>query len=163
MTAPFTDLISTTAGATHRSRTPPTTLSIRRLNLMRIGYALLAFGLAATKWPVIPNAASLPAFEGAVAALLTAMSLLAFLGLRYPVKLLPILIFESAWKLIWLAVVALPHLVAGDLSADLERLLFSVSFVVVILAVTPWDYVWKAYVRAPGEPWRGSQAAETPA
>jgi hypothetical protein len=22
------------------------------------------------------------------------------------------------------------------------------------LAVTPWDYVWQRYVKAPGEPWR---------
>lgn len=138
-------------------------LSVRRLNLMRVGYAVMAFGLAATKWPVIPDAASLPIFEGVVAALLTAMSLLAFLGLRYPVKLLPLLVFESAWKLIWLAVVAVPHLVAGDMSAELDRLLSSVSVVVVILAVTPWDYARKTYVRAPGDPWRRSPALETPA
>ena len=121
----------------------------------------MAVGLAATKWPVLPDAASLPIFEGVVVALLTAMSLLAFLGLRYPVKLLPLLIFESAWKLIWLAVVAGPHLVAGDMSADMGRMLFNVSLVVVILAVTPWDYVWKAYVRAPGDPWRRSTSTET--
>ena len=30
----------------------------------------------------------------------------------------------------------------------------SISLVVVILAVTPWDYVWKTYVGAPGDPWR---------
>ena len=138
-------------------------LSIRRLNLMRVGYAVMAIGLAATKWPVIPNAASLPVFEGVVAALLTAMSLLAFLGLRYPVKLLPLLVFESAWKLIWLAVVAAPHLVGGDMNAELDRLLSNVSVVVVILAVTPWDYSWKTYVRAPGDPWRRSPARETPA
>jgi hypothetical protein len=26
--------------------------------------------------------------------------------------------------------------------------------VVVILAVTPWHYVWQRYARAPGAPWR---------
>ena len=26
--------------------------------------------------------------------------------------------------------------------------------VVVILAVTPWRYVWQRYVTAPGDPWR---------
>ena len=36
------------------------------------------------------------------------MSLLAFLGLRYPVKLLPLLLFESAWKLLWLTDGLLP-------------------------------------------------------
>ena len=42
--------------------------------------------------------------------ILLAMSVLAFLGLRYPVKMLPILLFESMWKLTWLAVIALPQL-----------------------------------------------------
>ena len=47
--------------------------------------------------------------------LLTAMSLLAFLGLSYPVKLLPVLLFEAAWKILWLALVALPRTISGDL------------------------------------------------
>ncbi len=32
--------------------------------------------------------------------------------------------------------------------------IFSCSFVVVILAVTPWGYVWRHYVRAKGDRWR---------
>ena len=126
-----------------------------RVSIMRAGYALMAIGLAITKWPIIlGNAASLPVYEGVVAALLTAMSLLAFLGLRYPVRLLPLLIFESAWKLIWLAAIGIPHLVAGDMSPSMNSVLFSVSLVVVIIAVTPWDYAWKQYVKSPGDPWR---------
>ena len=37
-------------------------------------------------------------YEGVTLCLLVAMSLLALLGLRYPVKLLPLLLFESAWS-----------------------------------------------------------------
>jgi hypothetical protein len=125
-----------------------------RLNLMRIGYLVMAVGLALTRWPKIPEAASMPVFEGVVTALLTAMSLLAFLGLRYPIRMLPVLVFESVWKVIWLAAVALPNLAAGDLDAEMGRVLSSVSLVVVILAVTPWDYVVSRYLRAPGDPWR---------
>lgn len=127
-----------------------------RLNVMRVGYLLMAVGLALTKWPLFAQGtvASLPLFEGVVAALLASMSLLAILGLRYPVRMLPLLIFESAWKLIWLAAVAVPHLINGDMSAEMSSLLFSVSFVAVILAVTPWDYVWRRYVTAAGDPWR---------
>jgi hypothetical protein len=44
------------------------------------------------KWPLLPNAASLPLYDGVTLCMLTAMSLLAFLGLRYPVKLLPVLL-----------------------------------------------------------------------
>jgi hypothetical protein len=128
-----------------------------RLNIMRVGYLVMGVGLALVKWPLFfqdGGVASLPVFEGVVAALLTAMSLLAFLGLRYPIQLLPLLVFESLWKLIWLAAVGVPHLMAGDMDPQLSSVFFSVSLVVIILAVTPWDYVWKRYVSAPGAPWR---------
>lgn len=128
-----------------------------RVNIMRIGYLVMGVGLALVKWPLFfqdGGVASLPVFEGVVAALLTAMSLLAFLGLRYPVQLLPLLIFESLWKLIWLATVGIPHLAAGDMDAQMSSVFSSVLLVVIILAVTPWDFVWKRYVRAPGARWR---------
>ena len=162
MTARNVDLVSTSVAATPSGSrtTAPASLPTYRVNIMRLGYGLMAFGIAAAKWPVLPGAASLPVYEGVVAALLTAVSLLAFLGLRYPVKLLPLLVLESAWKLIWLAAVAVPHVAAGDMSDEMGRILFNVSLVVVILAVTPWDYVWKAYVRAPGDPWRRSASTE---
>ena len=92
--------------------------------------------------------------EGVVACLLTAMSLLAFLGLRYPVRMLPILLFEVTWKVIWIAAVALPHLVADDIDAATGEVLFNCSFVVVIIAVIPWRYAWRHYVRTPGDAWR---------
>jgi hypothetical protein len=130
-------------------------LSPRRLNIMRLGYAFMGVGLAIVKWPIlVQNTASLPVFEGVVACLLTAMSLLAFLGLRYPVRLLPILLFEVIWKVIWIAAVALPHLVADDLDTATSAVLFNCSFVVIIIAVIPWPYVWRHYLRAPGDAWR---------
>jgi hypothetical protein len=92
--------------------------------------------------------------EGVVACLLTAMSLLAFLGLRYPVRMLPILLFEVIWKVIWIAAVAVPRLVSDDLNAATREVLFSCSFIVVILAVIPWRYTWTCCVRTPGDAWR---------
>jgi hypothetical protein len=136
---------------------PHVPLSALRLNLMRMGYLVMGVGLAIVKWPVIvSDAASLPVFQGVVAALLTAMSLLALLGVRYPIRMLPILLFESIWKLIWLAVVGIPHLVAGDMEPAMATVLGNVSLVVIILTVTPWDYVWKHYVLADGDRWRSS-------
>ncbi|MFG1621939.1 hypothetical protein [Kribbella sp. NPDC049227] len=130
-------------------------LTTRRLNTMRFGYAFTGVGLAVVKWPVLlQDARSLPVMEGVVVCLLTAMSLLAFLGLRYPVQMLPILLFEAGWKVIWFGVVALPHLIANDLNAAAGDVLFSCSFVVVILAVIPWRYTWQRYVRTPGDAWR---------
>ncbi len=66
------------------------------------------------------------------------MSLLAFHGLRYPAKLLPLLLFESAWKLLWLGLVALPKAIDGNLDQATSDIAFNCSFVVLILAVIPW-------------------------
>jgi hypothetical protein len=130
-------------------------LSTRRLNVMRIGYAFMGVGLALVKWPVLfQNPQTLPVFEGVVACLLTAMSLLAFLGLRYPVRMLPILLFEVIWKVIWIAAVAVPHLLAGDMDDAARKVLVNCSFVVVVIAVSPWRHAWKRYVRTPGDAWR---------
>jgi hypothetical protein len=82
------------------------------------------------------------------------MSILALLGLRYPVKMLPILLFESLWKLTWLGVVALPKLLGGGLDAATTVEFTNILFVVVILAVIPWGYVVRQYLAAPGDRWR---------
>lgn len=129
-------------------------LSTRRLNVMRFGYAFMGVGLVIVRWPRLIDAPSLPLMEGVVTCLLTAMSLLAFLGLRYPMHMVPILLFEVTWKVLWIAAVALPLLVAGDMNAAARELLFSCSFVVVIVAVVPWRYAWRRYVRTPGNAWR---------
>lgn len=144
--------------ATARSASPArddvAELPVWRLRLMRVGYLVMGVGLAVVKWPVvIGHDRSMPLFEGVVAVVLTAMSLLAFLGLRYPVRLLPILLFECAWKLIWLAVVALPAVAAGDVDEATQEVIFSCSLVVIILAVVPWRYVWRQYVTAKGDKW----------
>ncbi len=135
----------------------PTTapdLSLTRLNLMRAGYLLMGVGLVLVKWPLLPEAHTLPLYEGVTLCLLTAMSLLAFLGLRYPVTLLPVLLFESAWKILWLSLVALPTAAAGSLDTATTDVAVNCSLVVVILGVTPWGHVWRTYVRAPGDRWR---------
>jgi hypothetical protein len=115
----------------------------------------MGVGLAVVKWPLIVNYdQSTPVSEGVVAVLLTAMSLLAFLGLRYPVRLLPILLFECLWKVIWLGVVALPAVVAGHVDQALSQVIVNCSLVVIILAVVPWRYVGQRYVAAKGDRWR---------
>src|SRR6478752_6976487 len=120
---------------------------------MRAGFLLMGCGLAWVKWPLLPGAHDLPHYEVVTLCLLTTMSLLAFLGLRYPVKLLPLLLFEAAWKLLWLAVVALPRAATGNLDPATTETVLNCSLVVVILAVIPWRFAWTDYVRAAGDRW----------
>ena len=119
-----------------RTTTTPA-LPLRHLYAMRGGYLLVGVGLALVKWPLLADASTVPLYEGVTVSLLTAVSLLAFLGLRYPVNMLPVLLFESLWKLLWLGLVALPNAVAGTLDQPMTDVLVSCSLIVVIAAVTP--------------------------
>jgi hypothetical protein len=129
-------------------------VSVARLNLMRAGYLLMAAGLVVVKWPHLPEAHTMPLYEGVTLCLLVAVSLLAMLGLRHPVALLPVLVFESVWKLLWLAVVALPRAVSGDLDDAATDVMVNCSLVVLIIAVVPWGHVWRTWLSAPGDRWR---------
>ena len=143
----------TTPQAAGDSKSVGLTLPSFRLNLMRGGYLLMGIGTFIVKGPMLAQVSSLPAIEGAQLCILIALALLAFLGVRYPIGMLPILMFEVLWKVLWLALVAVPLLIANDLNGPTESLLFSILFVIPIIALTPWDYVWKRFVTTDGERW----------
>jgi hypothetical protein len=127
-------------------------VSLWQLNLLRVGYLVMGGGLAVVKWPLLFNHGPWELKEGTVECMLVAMSLLALLGLRYPVRMLPILLFEVSWKLIWLSVVALPLWLDNKLAGDTRAQAGAVLWVVIIIAVIPWRYVLAKYVTAPGDP-----------
>lgn len=132
-------------------------LSLARLHGMRGGYLLMVVGLALVKWSQLPEVHTMPLFEGVTWCLLTAMSLLALLGLRYPVKMLPVLLFETLWKVMWFGVVALPQALDSGLDKAASETVVSCSLVAVIIAVIPWRYAWETFVRTPGDRWHGAR------
>ena len=130
-------------------------VSTFRLYLLRAMYAFTFIGLALARWPEIlspPPGISHP--STVVAMFLGALSLLAVLGIRYPLQMLPLLFFELLWKVMWLVAWGLPLWSAQQLAPDSEQTLISnlVGVVLVPLAI-PWGYVFKQYVKAPGAPW----------
>ena len=129
-------------------------ISLWRLNLLRLGYLVMGVGLAVVKWPALVDHEPWELMEGTVECMLVAMSVLALLGLRHPLRMLPILLFEVGWKLTWLGVVALPLWSDGKLEGATREQAGAVLWVVIIIAVIPWRHVLAQYVMAPGEPWR---------
>lgn len=119
-----------------------------RIHLLRGGYVFMGGGLALVKWPLLPGAHTLPLYEGVTLSLLTAMSLLALAGIRHPLRLLPVLLLEVLWKVIWLGLVALPLALHGDLGPDTTRVLVNCLFVVVVIAAVPWGHVARTYTRS---------------
>lgn len=136
-------------------------VSLPRLYFLRSGYLLMAVGLAVTKWPlVVQHDGPWPLMEGVVTCMLVALSLLSFLGLRYPLQMLPILLFELAWKVIWVTVVALPLWAGNGLDPATLQVFYSCLVVVLVLAVIPWRYVVARYVKKQGDRWRSVPTAE---
>lgn len=132
-----------------------TEISVFRLYLLRAAYLLLSVGLGLTIWPTILDPGhswALP--NGIVASMLGAIGLVALLGLRYPLQMLPLLFFEIAWKAIWLLRVALPLWFAHRIDAATAETVKACLMVAIFPAILPWDHVFRTYVTKAGEPWR---------
>ena len=128
-------------------------VSLLRLNVLRATYLVLVIGLAAMIVPIVIRH-ELTA-RGVIASLLGAVWLLALVGLRYPLQMLPLLMFELAWKTIWLLAFGLPQWSAGRLPPTFaEDFTNIVAGVILMPIVIPWGYVYRHYVRQPATRWR---------
>ncbi|HXF49279.1 MAG TPA: hypothetical protein VNL73_07640 [Verrucomicrobiae bacterium] len=134
----------------------PDDVSTFRLYLLRAMYLLIIVGLGFTIWPgVIRHAESTPWANGVVSSLLAGVSVLALLGLRYPLKMLPLLLFELIWKLIWLLAFALPLWRAGQMNPETAASVKDCLFgIILVPIVVPWPYVWAHYIRKAGDRWK---------
>lgn len=135
-------------------------VSIFRLYLLRAMYLLIGVGLALTIWPHIVAPTSLVAGpDSVIRALLGALAAMCLLGLRYPLRMLPLLLFELLWKLIWVVASALPMWLGPGLDQYASDTLFATLMgVVLVPIVLPWGYVFEHYIKAPGDRWRRRQS-----
>ncbi|MEO8101883.1 MAG: hypothetical protein ABI790_05120 [Betaproteobacteria bacterium] len=133
-----------------------TDVSTFRLYLLRSTYLLIVVGLGLTIWPgIIRHAMAGDPTPGATGSLLAAVSVLAALGIRYPLQMLPLLLFELVWKSIWLAAIALPLWSAHQIDADTrESIVACLMGMVIFPIVIPWSYVFANYARKPADRWK---------
>ncbi|HAT33839.1 MAG TPA: hypothetical protein DCW29_24255 [Janthinobacterium sp.] len=125
-----------------------------RLNFLRALYLLVVVGTAINVWPDMFHQAHWELFEGIVACMLTSFSLLCILGLRYPLQMLPLLLWEVLWKTLWLGIVALPQWRAGHIDQAIVPNIIACSFVVLYYLGIPWRHVFAHYVTKSGDRWR---------
>jgi hypothetical protein len=132
-------------------------VSLFRLYALRAGYLLIVVGLAATVWPlIVHHSPRWPLMNGVVASLLAAVSVLAAVGIRYPLQMLPVLLFEIIWKSIWLIAVALPLWSANQIDARTWATVSDCLVGAIGIPLIPWRYVVSQYVRQPGDRWTRS-------
>ncbi|WP_169083966.1 hypothetical protein [Paenibacillus sp. PL91] len=130
-------------------------VSLFRLYFLRALYLLVSVGLGITVWPgVIFHEEPWELMEGVVQCMLAAFSALSLLGLRYPLQMLPLLLWELVWKSIWLIVVAIPLWSAGTMDESTWETASACLLVLIFPFGIPWRYVFAHYVKKPGARWR---------
>ena len=143
----------TSGGVT--SRADANELSLVRLHALRVFYLVMAAGLGVYIWPVvIYHSNEFAAAKGIQLALLAGLGATAALGLRYPLQMLPILLFELIWKAIYLIAFALPLWSAGQINLAVAEDIKAVLMVVIFVPLVPWRYVVAHYVLKRGDRWR---------
>ena len=140
-------------GSPGRKNAAEREVSLVRLYVLRATYLLLVIGLGAV---IVPDVASHALISrGVIPSLLGAIWLLAFVGLKYPLEMLPLLLFEFAWKTIWTVAYGLPQWSAGHLPPTFADDAFAIGMGVVLMPlVIPWGYVYRHYVKGSGARWR---------
>lgn len=113
----------------------------------------MAVGLGLTVWPAIIQDSGVAADpRSVIRALLGGLGLLSLLGLRYPLKMLPLLMFELVWKVIWVVSV-LPLWLSDSMDGYGQETFFACLMgIVLVPIVMPWGYLYRQFVRAPGDP-----------
>lgn len=132
-----------------------TGVSPARANWLRACYLLMLTGISIQFMPQLLDASAVPLMQGVVIAMLSALGLLSSVGLFQPVRMLPVLLFEIAWKAVWSISVALPHFLAGTIDQGVAETLFAVAFALPFVIIVPWGYVARTYLTSV-EPWRSA-------
>ncbi len=130
-------------------------VSLFRLYTLRASYLLIAVGLGVYIWPVVLHHTNeFAVTEGVRFGLLAGLGAAAVLGLRYPVQMLPLLLFELIWKAIYLIAFALPLWSAHQINAAAAEDIKACLMVVIFMPLIPWRYVFAHYFLQHGDRWR---------
>jgi hypothetical protein len=117
-------------------------------------YLFIVLGLGTFLWPEILNPnRHWELMQGENSCMLAAFSIMSLIGIRYPLQMLPVLLWEVTWKTMWLILVPLPQLIAGHVDKALDPTIFAISMVVLVYAAIPWGYVHQRYIVARSERW----------
>ena len=126
---------------------------VRRINiyLLRLVYILMFFVLGKDTWTqILTHQGAWEPTHAVAWCVWTAFATLAGLGIIRPLKMLPILLLEIFYKVLWLLIVAYPLWSKGALAGSpAEDISSAFLWVILPIVVVPWGYVFVTYVYQP--------------
>jgi hypothetical protein len=74
-------------------------------------------------------------------------SIISFIGILWPLKMLPIVLFEIVYKVAWLVIVAYPLWIKNELiGSSAEGMTRVFLWVVFPIVAMPWRYFFRTYI-----------------
>lgn len=135
------------------SGAPP--VPLWRTGGLRLIFAAMALTLGLKQWTYIFNGtADWTKWEGLGHSMLATLALLAIAGVFHPLKLLPLMLYEMAWKTVWLLAIALPAWLDGRPVPTIVNVTATLIGIVILIILVPWRFVWWSYISQPVERWR---------
>lgn len=121
-----------------------------RMNALRLVYLLTGIVLGSKVWPaLIHRVTPWDPLHGVAYSFWAAFSMLMLVGVGCPIRMLPLLLLQLSYKLIWLIGVGYPLWAAGHSSPVASELVKACAIgAAVDLIVIPWPYVFENYVKA---------------
>ncbi|MGZ8306327.1 MAG: hypothetical protein ACXWU6_06990 [Allosphingosinicella sp.] len=132
---------------------PDREVSLARLYVLRAMFLVFAVGgfFVHLPWLTDPD----PTRRGMLDAMLAGLWLISFFGIRYPLQLLPIFLFEFVWKSVWLLAFGLPQWLAGRADPQLREDIWMIGLGPIVFGlIIPWTYVWRHYFKERADRWR---------
>ncbi|WP_139063612.1 hypothetical protein [Flagellimonas eckloniae] len=120
-----------------------------RLVLMRGLYLLTFIGLAFEAWEyLLYPKEPIDYITGITFSFWATYATLMGLGVRYPIKMLPLLFLQLAYKATWALTVYFPMESAEIITPEAESFYrICITAVIIDIVVIPWEYVFKNYIR----------------
>jgi hypothetical protein len=118
------------------------------VHLIRLGFLLVFLTIGnISRRAIINHQGPWDPLQAAAISMWTAHSLLSLVGVFHPLKMLPLVLFEIIYKLVWLAIVARPLWSAHQLAGSpAEGLTYAFLPVAVPIVLVPWGYVFRTYI-----------------
>ena len=123
--------------------------SMVRLTLMRGLYLLNFISLAIDNWTIIffPQE-QMSTRSGVAISFWASFSLLMLIGIRFPTRMLPLLLLQLLYKSSWIIGTYLPAKLTGLLDADLQSFFWvCIAGIVLNLLIIPWPYAYHRYLK----------------
>jgi hypothetical protein len=115
--------------------------------LLRMSYVLVLVFVGIRSWPpLVTHEGGWDPLPAAAVSMWASSSMLSFIGVFHPLKMLPLVLFEIGYKVIWLFAVAWPLWTANQLSGSpAEEMTYAFLPVVGPVVLMPWAYVFRSY------------------